>query len=126
MSRARGLREAGRPVERGAPARERLARRAVGERGEGGRVRVREPRLGGAREEEQVRVASPLRTQSDRLHRAPGPRRLGRVPQHQDPGAAVTVRARLSAMMFLQFFLWGAWYTTLALYITHPGRKTLP
>lgn len=28
------------------------------------------------------------------------------------------VQARLSAMMFLQFFIWGAWYTVIAIYMT--------
>src|SRR5207247_7217746 len=51
--------------------------------------------------------------------------RPGDLPQHQDPGAAVSVRARLSAMMFLQFFIWGAWYTTIAVYMTHHGMETL-
>jgi len=37
----------------------------------------------------------------------------------------VSVRARLSAMMFLQFFIWGAWYTTIAVYMTHHGMETL-
>src|SRR5256886_17594567 len=60
-----------------------------------------------------------------RSHRSPGPWRQGRVPQHQDPGAAVSVRAKLSAMMFLQFFVWGAWYTSIAVYMTNHGMEKL-
>jgi nucleoside transporter len=37
----------------------------------------------------------------------------------------VSVRAKLSTMMFLQFFVWGAWYTTIAVYMTHHGMETL-
>src|SRR5438445_10107624 len=44
---------------------------------------------------------------------------------HQDPGAAVSVRAKLSTMMFLQFFIWGAWYTSIAVYMTNHGMATL-
>jgi nucleoside transporter len=33
--------------------------------------------------------------------------------------------ARLSAMMFLQFFVWGAWYTTIAVYMARHGMETL-
>jgi nucleoside transporter len=33
--------------------------------------------------------------------------------------------ARLSAMMFLQFFIWGAWYTTVAVFMTNHGMETL-
>jgi nucleoside transporter len=32
---------------------------------------------------------------------------------------------RLSAMMFLQFFIWGAWYTTIAVFMTARGMETL-
>jgi nucleoside transporter len=35
------------------------------------------------------------------------------------------VNARLSVMMFLQFFVWGAWYTTIAVYMTNEGMATL-
>jgi nucleoside transporter len=34
-------------------------------------------------------------------------------------------RAQLSAMMFLQFFIWGAWYTTIAVYMTAHGMERL-
>ena len=37
----------------------------------------------------------------------------------------MSVRAKLSTMMFLQFFIWGAWYTTIAVYMTHHGMETL-
>jgi nucleoside transporter len=35
------------------------------------------------------------------------------------------VGARLSAMMFLQFFIWGAWYTVIAVYMTAEGMEAL-
>jgi nucleoside transporter len=35
------------------------------------------------------------------------------------------VNTRLSIMMFLQFFVWGAWYTTIAVYMTNEGMGTL-
>lgn len=34
-------------------------------------------------------------------------------------------RLKLSTMMFLQFFIWGAWYTTVAVYMTQHGMGTL-
>jgi nucleoside transporter len=35
------------------------------------------------------------------------------------------VRTRLSIMMFLQFFVWGAWYTSIAVYMTTEGMGGL-
>jgi hypothetical protein len=32
---------------------------------------------------------------------------------------------RLSVMMFLQFFIWGAWYTSIAVYMTELGMNNL-
>lgn len=36
-----------------------------------------------------------------------------------------SIRFRLSTMMFLEFFVWGAWYTTIAIYMTAHGMKDL-
>ena len=35
------------------------------------------------------------------------------------------IRTRLSVMMFLQFFIWGAWYTTIAVFMQNQGMETL-
>ncbi len=35
------------------------------------------------------------------------------------------VNVRLSVMMFLQFFVWGAWYTVIAVYMRNQGMGTL-
>jgi nucleoside transporter len=35
------------------------------------------------------------------------------------------IRTKLSTMMFLQFFIWGAWYTSIAVYMTNHGMATL-
>ena len=38
---------------------------------------------------------------------------------------ATNLGSRLSTMMFLQFFIWGSWYTTVAVYMTAHGMETL-
>ena len=36
-----------------------------------------------------------------------------------------TTRIQLSLMMFLEFFIWGAWYSTIGIYMATHGMKTL-
>lgn len=35
------------------------------------------------------------------------------------------IKVRLSILMFLEFFVWGAWYTTIAVYMSHHGMENL-
>lgn len=35
------------------------------------------------------------------------------------------IKVRLSVLMFLEFFVWGAWYTTIAVYMSHHGMENL-
>lgn len=35
------------------------------------------------------------------------------------------IKVRLSALMFLEFFVWGAWYTTIAVYMSQHGMENL-
>src|SRR6185437_15330022 len=37
----------------------------------------------------------------------------------------LTTRLQLSTMMFLEFFIWGAWYTTVAVYMTKHNMADL-
>ena len=48
------------------------------------------------------------------------------APPASSPASdASTPTVRLSVMMFLQFFIWGAWYTTIAVFMTSRGMATL-
>src|SRR5882672_11288765 len=87
-------------MESGAGRGERKPRGALAQRGEVGAVRAGFAGVGGEGEGEQVRAAPALRPQHGGLHRPPGPRRLGRLPQHQDSGAAMS-KKRISRRKFV-------------------------
>lgn len=54
-----------------------------------------------------------------RFHAVPPP------PPLMPPTPQGSPTVRLGAMMFLQFFIWGAWYTTVAVFMTAHGMGTL-
>ncbi len=46
------------------------------------------------------------------------------APFAQPTTAVASLGTRLSVMMFLQFFIWGAWYTTIAVFMSNHGMAT--
>src|SRR6266496_831834 len=82
-------------MEHGAAHRERQSRRALAQRRQAAGVRARQPRLGFEGGGKQVQATSPLREKLAGPHRPAGPRQRRRLPQHQDPGAAMTRKRSL-------------------------------
>src|SRR5712675_1928812 len=87
-------------MESGARRGERKPHRALAQWCEGGAVHAGFAGVGGEGEGEQVRAAPALRPQHRGLHRPPGSRRLGRLPQHQDSSTAMS-KKRISRRKFV-------------------------